>query len=155
MAITFQVDIEAPLEQVWALLDDETRLPLWMPEVMETVYPEDRDRSTPVGTTFRQKLKEGGRIKEYEGEVTAYEAPRMLGIRIGDGRFFVDVTYALSPIGTGTRLDYRAEVVVETLLARIMGFLFRPLTMRILRRHMVNLKRVAEDAAAAERSAAG
>ena len=155
MAITFQVDIEAPLEQVWTLLDDETQLPLWMPEIVETVYPEDRDRDALVGTTFRQKIKEGGRVKEYEGEVTAYQPPQKLGIRLGDGQFFFDVTYQLSPIGTGTRLDYSAELVTKTLLARVMGFLFRPLTMRILNRHMVNLKRVAEDAAAAERSAEG
>ena len=155
MAITFQVDIEATLEQVWALLDDETQLPLWMPEIVETVYPEDRDRDAPVGTTFRQKIKEGGRVKDYDGEITAYDPPRKLGIRLGDGQFSVDIAYALSPIGTGTRLDYSAELAVETLLARIMGVLFRPLTMRILNRHMVNLKRVAEDAAAAERSAAG
>ena len=155
MAITYQVDIEATIEQVWMLLDDETQLPLWMPEIVEMVYPEGRDRDAPVGTTFRQKIKEGGRVKEYEGEVTAYDAPRKLGIRLGDGQFFFDVTYKLSPIGTGTRLDYSAELAVKTLLARIMGVLFRPLTMRILNRHMVNLKRVAEDAAAAERSGAG
>ncbi len=153
MAITFQVDIEAPLEQVWAFLDDETRLPLWMPQVVETVYPEGKDHDAPVGTRFRQKLKEGGKVREYQGEVIAYEAPRLLGIRLGDGKFSVDVTYQLSPIGTGTRLDYTADITVKTLVSRILGFLFRPLTMRILTRHMVNLKRVAEDAAAAARSA--
>lgn len=153
MTIAFQVDIEAPLEQVWAFLDDEARLPLWMPEIVETVYPRGIDRASPIGTRFRQKLKEGGRIKDYDGEVIAYQAPRLLGLRVGDGTVSVDVTYALSPIGTGTRLDYSAEITVKSLLGRILGFLFRPRTMRILNRHMVNLKRLSEDAAAAARHA--
>lgn len=144
MEIALEVEIAAPPERVWSFLDDDAKLPLWMPEIVETTYPDGRDGADPVGTRFLQKLKEGGRVKEYPGVVTAYEPPRLLAIRMGEGSFTVDVTYRLAEDAGGTRLDYRADITLASLLTRILGRLFRPLTMRIVRRHMANLKRLAE-----------
>ncbi|MEM7398800.1 MAG: SRPBCC family protein [Pseudomonadota bacterium] len=147
MQIIFENQIAAPVPVVWSFLDDDAKLPLWMPEVVDVSYPNGENRDDPVGTAFRQTLKEGGREKTYEGLITAYEAERLLGIRLTDGRFGVDVRYALTPTVQGTRLDYTAELALQSRLARILGFLFKPLTMSILRRHMANLKRVAEQEA--------
>ncbi|MDJ0513240.1 MAG: SRPBCC family protein [Methyloceanibacter sp.] len=146
MRITFENQIAAPVPVVWSFLDDDAKLPLWMPEVVDVSYQDGKNRDDPVGTVFRQTLKEGGREKTYDGLVTAYESERLLGVRLTDGQFGVDVRYVLSPTAQGTRLDYTAELALQSLLARILGFLFKPLTMSILRRHMANLKRVAEQA---------
>ena len=147
MRITFENEIAAPVPVVWSFLDDDTKLPLWMPEVVDISYPEGQKCEDPVGAAFRQTLKEGGREKTYDGLVTAYEPERLLGVRLTDGRFGVDVRYALSPSAQGTRLDYAADLVLQSRLARILGVLFKPLTISILKRQMANLKRVAEEAA--------
>ena len=147
MRITFENEISAPVPVVWSFLDDDTKLPLWMPEVVDISYPDGQNCEDPVGTAFRQTLKEGGREKTYDGLVTAYEPERMSGVRLTDGLFGVDVRYALSPSGQGARLDYAADLVLQSRLARILGVLFKPLTISILKRHMANLKRVAEEAA--------
>ncbi|NIN68580.1 MAG: SRPBCC family protein, partial [Anaerolineae bacterium] len=57
--------------------------------------PEGQNREQPIGTKFTQRIREGGRITEYEGEVTAYEKPYHLGVRIGSPQFSVDVDYRL------------------------------------------------------------
>ena len=84
MAYVFKQVIHATIARVWALLDDDEKLSLWMPQLVEINYPDGKNRDAPVGTRFTQKLKEGGRIREYQGEVTAYEAPYLLGVRLFD-----------------------------------------------------------------------
>jgi uncharacterized protein YndB with AHSA1/START domain len=144
MKIRTTVEIAAPIERVWPLIGDDKNIPLWMPEIVETRYGDEHDRMKPVGARFTQKIKEGGRIKEYAGLVTAFEQGRLLGIRLSDKHFDVDVLYKLSEHGRSTRLDYSCEMALHGWVARIMSVLARPLTRRILGRHMASLKRVAE-----------
>lgn len=144
MAYVFKQVINAPIARVWSLLEDDEKLPLWMPQIVEINYPYGKHRDAPVGTRFTQKLKEGGRVRAYQGEVTAYEAPYLLGVRLFDDNFAVDVTYRLTADGDKTTLDYRADVTLKSVIARIMGTLFGWLTKRLIRQLMGNLKRVAE-----------
>ncbi|MGI9387107.1 MAG: SRPBCC family protein [Methyloligellaceae bacterium] len=144
MTYAYKQVIDAPIARVWSFLDDDEKLPLWMPQSVEITYPDGINRQALVGTRFRQKLKEGGRIREYQGEVTAHEPPYLLGIRLFDDSFAVDVIYRLTSDGDKTTLDYRADVALKSLMARIMGRLFGWLTKRLIRQLMGNLKRVAE-----------
>ena len=144
MVYVFRQVINAPIARVWSLLEDDEKLPLWIPQIVEINYPDGKNSDAPVGTRFTQKLKEGGRIREYQVEVTAYEAPYLLGVRLFDNNFAVDVTYKLTADGDETTLDYRAEVTLNSVFARIMGTLFGWLTKRLVRQLMGNLKRVAE-----------
>jgi uncharacterized protein YndB with AHSA1/START domain len=145
MQTTIEVDIDAPLDVVWTILDDERNLPRWVPEVVETTFPDGHDRANPVGVRFRQKIREAGRVKEYGGVVTAYEPRKRLGIRMQDASFDMNLLYTLAQEGSGTRLVYELEVVLKSLFARIMGLLARPLTKRIVGRQLAALKRIAEE----------
>lgn len=147
MAITYSQFIATPIERAFACVDDEELLRRWMEGLEETTYPQGRDRARPVGTRFTQRIREGGHVTEYEGEVTAYDKPRHLGVRIGNGMFSMQVDYRFTPEGEGTRLDYRCEAVTHHWFARVMGFLFAWLTRRILRKQMSQLKALAESSA--------
>jgi uncharacterized protein YndB with AHSA1/START domain len=148
MQIATTVEIGAPLDRVWPLINDDENLKLWMPDVVETTYPEGKPEGDPVGTRFLQRIREGGRISTYQGEVTAYEPGRLLGIRLGDARHFVtDVTYRLSEEGPETRLDYACRVTLLSWIARVMIPIGAPMMRRIVKRHMANLQRVAEEGA--------
>lgn len=148
MHITTTVDIEAPIDVVWPLLNEDENLNLWMPDVIETSYPDGKQAGDPVGTRFIQKIREGGGIKTYDGQVTAYEPRQLLGVRLGDdSNFQTDVTYRLSEDGAGTRLDYDCEITLKSWFGRIMSVIGVPMARQIVRRHMANLKRVAEERA--------
>lgn len=54
MEIARTVNIGAPIERVWPLLDDDRNLQLWMPDVIETSYPHGKPEGDPVGTRFVQ-----------------------------------------------------------------------------------------------------
>lgn len=148
MRITFENHINAPVPIVWSFLDDDTKLPIWMTECVDISYPDGHDRANPVGTRFLQTLKEGGREKTYDGEVTEYAREKLLGVRLSDGSFNVDVRYRLAPTPAGTRLDYSSDVLLRSFFIRLLAYLFKPLTASIMKRHMANLKRVAEEEAA-------
>lgn len=146
MRVMATVDINAPLDKVWPLLDEDENLKLWMPDVIETSYPDGKPEGDRVGTRFAQKIREGGRVNTYFGKVTAYEPGRLLGVRLGDERkFTTDVTYRLSEQGTGTRLDYACDVQLLSWLSRLMIWIGGPMMRRIVKRHMANLKRAAEE----------
>lgn len=144
MAITFSQHIAAPIERVFACVDDDSNQRAWMDGLVEMIYPDGSNAEKRAGTKFRQRLREGGRVVEYEGEVTAYERPRRLGMRIGNAMFSVQVDYRFSTEGGGTRLDYRAGIATHNWFAKAMGFLFGWLTRRILRKQMAKLKALAE-----------
>jgi uncharacterized protein YndB with AHSA1/START domain len=142
--MTYRMEINAPIEKVFDLLDDKDKLKLWMDGLEDTVYTSARNPENPVGTRFKQRIREGGRVQEYEGEVTAYEKPKHLAVRIGNNYFIALADYRLTPTAAGTRLDYSCDITCHSWLFRIMAVLFGWLTKRILRKQMVKLKRLAE-----------
>lgn len=141
---TFSMVIAAPVERVWALIDDQDNLKRWMDGLEETTYPDGLDRSRPVGTRFVQRIREGGRVSEYQGVVTAYDRLNHLGIEIGNRAFTMAVEYRLTPVPGGTRLEYSAVMKRGGGFVRIMVVLFGWLTRKILRKQMARLKAIAE-----------
>jgi uncharacterized protein YndB with AHSA1/START domain len=141
------LEIDAPIEQVFALLDDPQKIKLWMHGLEETVYKTKRNRQQPVGTRFTQRLKQGRRISEYDGEVTAYERPTHLALRISNDSFAFDVDYRLADLGGRTRLEYTATGADPKGLARPAGAFFALVTRRISAKQMRRLKAVAESRA--------
>jgi uncharacterized protein YndB with AHSA1/START domain len=73
MQITFENQIAAPVPVVWSFLNDNAKLPPWMTEVVDISYPDGWKSENPVGTHFRQTLKERGHEKTYDGSITAYD----------------------------------------------------------------------------------
>jgi uncharacterized protein YndB with AHSA1/START domain len=144
VAVSHTLDLKAPIEKVFDLIDDKEKLKLWMDGLEDTVYTSDRDPANPVGTRFRQKIKEGGRVQEYDGEVLAYEKPKHLAVRIGNKQFSAVADYRLTPTPDGTRLDYTCEVTPHGWLILVMLVVFGWVGRRILRKQMAKLKELAE-----------
>jgi uncharacterized protein YndB with AHSA1/START domain len=148
--LTVTQEIEVPIETVFDLISDERNLKLWTDGLEETVYTSDVDRESPLGATFIRRIREGGRLSEYRGEVTAHDPPAHLAVTIRGGQFAMAVDYRLEPVPGGTRLAYSAELVEASWIARVFAFLFGWLTRRILRKQMAKLKAVSESRAAAD-----
>ena len=110
----------------------------------ETVYIGSHNPDFPVGTKFKQKLREGGKVKEYEGEVTDYQRPHRLGVKIFCPQFTVQVDYHFASTGPGTRLDYQAEITPKGFMMRMMMVLFGWMAKGVTRKQMQRLKDLAE-----------
>jgi uncharacterized protein YndB with AHSA1/START domain len=144
MHLTYSMEMRAPVEKAFSLVEDPEKLKLWMDGLQDTTYLNGHDPHNPQGAKFKQKIKEGGRVAEYDGEVIAYQKPHLLGVRIGNKHFAVDVHYRFAAVTGGTRLDYSCDLHKTSLLTWVMGFLFGWLTKRILRKQMRKFKELAE-----------
>jgi uncharacterized protein YndB with AHSA1/START domain len=144
VVVKHRLEIDAPIGRVFALVDDPEKVKLWMRGLEETVYASKPSRADPVGTRFTQRIRQGKRIAEYEGVVTAYDKPRHLAVRIGNEKFAFDVDYRLTDLGGRTQLDYAASGVDPTGVARPAGAFFAWVTRRIAAKQMRRLKKVAE-----------
>jgi uncharacterized protein YndB with AHSA1/START domain len=147
MSYTFSMHVNAPPDKVFGIIDDPEQLKRWCEGVEETIYVTPKDPVNPVGTKFKQKIREGGQVQEYDGEVTAYDRPRHLGVCISNPHFAVQVDYRLAAEEGGSRLDYSADFQCRSMFMRVMLFLFGWYTRRILRRQMAKLKELAETGA--------
>jgi carbon monoxide dehydrogenase subunit G len=144
----YTLDINAPIEKAFDAVSDPNKLKIWMEGLEETIYASPLDsNANPVGMKFKQHIREGGRVAEYDGEVTAYDKPHHLGVRVGNQQFTVLVDYRFASTGSGTRLNYSADLRFHTFIARVMGALFSWFTSRILDKQMKRLKMLAEQGA--------
>jgi uncharacterized protein YndB with AHSA1/START domain len=142
--LVYTMEICAPIGKVFDLIHDPEKHKLWLQGVEETQYVGEYDPANPVGARFKQKIREGGRVKEYEGVVTAFAKPKHLGICLFAPQFSVQVDYQLTPVESATRLDYSADVSCGHWLIRLLGRVFSFFMRGILRKQMQKLKALAE-----------
>jgi uncharacterized protein YndB with AHSA1/START domain len=155
MNCSYTLFIKAPVARAFSMVDDEKNLKRWMDGLEETIFPEGYERAKTVGTKFKQRIKEGGRVNEYDGEVIAYEKPHHLAILLGNKHFTVQVDYRFTADGLQTRLDYQSEMIRANRFVRLMCRLFAGFTKRLLDRQMKRLKELAESPDDAYQARAG
>ncbi len=98
-----------------------------------------------VGARFRQTVRIGRHLRQFDGEVVLHHAPWLLGLRFTDESIAVTLTFDIYPVGTGTRLDYRVDIAPRRWTALLHGLFARPRAARIMSRQLVTLKCLAED----------
>ena len=97
-----------------------------MPKVESTVFAGDPTR---VGTTFVQRIKEGGRINEYSGEVTGYAKARWYAVQLKSKTFTIAVEYRFEPTETnGTKMIFNCEILNPTFIIKVFMFIFSGFT---------------------------
>jgi uncharacterized protein YndB with AHSA1/START domain len=144
MHLTYSQEINAPIEKVFDLIHDPEKHKLWLQGVEETRYVGEYDPENRVGAKFKQRIREGGRVKEYDGEVTAFAQPKHLGIRLWCPQFSVVVDYRLTPLERGTYLDYTADLTCRHWFFRLMARCFSFLMQGMLKKQLRKLKELAE-----------
>lgn len=146
MRLARQILIEAPPARVWALLDDESNIPRWMPFIIDTHFPDGKPDGDPVGARFLQIMEENGKRSAYAGIITGYEKGRMLATRLTPEAFTVDVRYFVRPHGDGksTELTYTSETHAATWWGTIMLMLGKKLLARIADQQLARLRDFAE-----------
>jgi hypothetical protein len=154
MRVEYRAEFRCTPEQLWPFLDEGDKQKLWMTTLVEIVTTSRVQRA--VGTTFDMRVREGRRLSHYEGRISAYDAPRHLGVALWGGALqrstVMQIDYRLADLGTRTRLEYYAEIDTANLRGPIkLAIPFaRLFTVFQLRYFMRNLKRLAEAAALAE-----
>lgn len=150
MRFSHQLEIDAPVERVFALIDDDNATRRWMRGLEETVYPDGPEQEHRTGTRFRQRIRKGSRIADYDGVVTVFEPPRHLELRIGGGGgggMTMRVDYRLEAVGNRTRLTYETEMEDAGWFVSVLARLTARYMRGVLEGQMTALRRLAEDRA--------
>src|SRR6516225_5887278 len=98
------IDIKAPIGKVFDFINDETKHKLWLEGLDETIREPGYDRKHPVGSKFKQKIRDGKKLEVYDGEVTAYDRPKHLGARVHNKSLSVQIDYRLKNVKKVTHL---------------------------------------------------
>ncbi|GGA15407.1 SRPBCC family protein [Psychrobacillus lasiicapitis] len=145
MLITSQLEIQASKEVVFSYLEDNEKQKEWMTGLEGTEYLTEFDSTNPVGTKFKQRLKEGNRMQEYEGQVTEYNKNNRLSIQMNHPSFLIHISYKLKEISPNSSILYiTEELTAKTVSGKIISILFRVFMKKGLEKQMKALKRSAE-----------
>ena len=144
MRQTRRLRVNAPVARVWELIDDDSKLPLWMPNIVSTRYPNGKPQGSPVGARFVQEMRQGDVVSSYEGEVTAYEPGRMLGVLLRPQALAVHVVYHVTGDEDWTLLEYGCDVRATTWRGTLLLLFSKKLLKGILDQQLARLKLVAE-----------
>jgi uncharacterized protein YndB with AHSA1/START domain len=138
------IEIEAPTAKVFDFLNDESKHSLWVEGLEETIREPGYNRKNPLGSKFKQKIREGNKVEVYEGEVTAYERPRHLGARVYNKSFTVQVDYHLTQVKKITQLEFISEVTFHSLAMKMLAGMSRSLMRAVIEKQMKAVKQLIE-----------
>jgi uncharacterized protein YndB with AHSA1/START domain len=140
MELTHSSEIHAARQRVFDYLNDPEKIKQWARGM------EDRIDLTPdskgVGARFKQRIREGGRLNEYDGEILAYDPPAHLRVRLARGSVIMTIDYRLTELSpTLTRLDQSFGLESASPVMRWIGRLFAPFTRSLVRKQLDAFKR--------------
>ena len=142
MAITKTIEINAPVARVFDWVTDPEKHKQWLKGIESTTFAGDPHR---VGTKFVQRIKEGARVNDYDGEVTAFEQDRRLGIILSGKAFTVAVDYQFEPITADqTRLTFSCDFQTPSAFVKFLMRVFGWFTRRMFAKQFDKLRELAE-----------
>jgi polyketide cyclase/dehydrase/lipid transport protein len=145
MLLRCRTAVNASAETVFACVDQPEHILQWVEGAVEHVYISDRNPANPVGQRFLQKLRIGKSIKEFQGEIVAWEAPIHFGLYIPSPAYSSEAHFRISPNGpTRCTVDYSIDITLHKAIVRLLSPLLRvPLTL-FVKKQIGRLKHYAE-----------
>ena len=137
---THAIEVERPIEDVFAILTDVTVTGRWYPADVEEWWVTPPPHG--VGSVRRARVKVLGRATENDAVVTAYDPPRLAALKGSAGAPF-EATLAFEPVDHGTRVEVETTFHLSGAM-RLFGPLFIRSYERGWDRGLVNLKRMME-----------
>jgi len=148
MFIEQSTQIDCKPDQLWPFLEEPELQKKWMKGLVAN--ESTSEGPTRLGSRFRMRIKEGNRISDYDGEITAFNRPKELGVRFWGGNFgpgmAMRANYVLVPHDGGTRLDYscQLEAAKLPLWMKLMMPVFKIFSRWQLKSFLKKLKQLAE-----------
>jgi carbon monoxide dehydrogenase subunit G len=117
------IQTSSPIDDAFPFVADFANAMHWDPGV-ETSERVD-DGPVGVGARYRLGVRLRGRVAPMEYRITVFEPPHRV-VLVGEGSGVAatdDIRFAPNPDGTGTRIDYTADIHLQGLLRLAEPFL--------------------------------
>ena len=150
MLLRCKMAVNAPAETVFACVDEPEHIVRWVEGAVEHTYISERNPANPVGQRFLQKLRMGKSVKEFYGQIIAWQFPTHFGLQIPAPAYSSEAHFRITPDGPArSRVDYSIDVTLHKPLVRLFSPVLRvPLTL-FVRKQIGRLKVCAEKLAQA------
>jgi uncharacterized protein YndB with AHSA1/START domain len=126
MLLRCTTKVNAAAETVFACVDEPEHIVKWVGGAVGHEYLTERNPANPVGQRFLQKLRMGSSVREFNGEIIAWEKPTHFGLHIPTAAYSSEAHFRISPEGpVRSTVDYSIDVTLHTLTARALGTLLR------------------------------
>jgi uncharacterized protein YndB with AHSA1/START domain len=116
--IQLTIEIDKPVEDVWNLFHDETKMPEWLIGFDSIKQIEGEDRK--VGSKYKLFFDENGKTIEMEETVTAYEPNRLYANSMKTDVMDTITTMNFTPSATGTKLVVESTFTGIGVVANLM-----------------------------------
>jgi uncharacterized protein YndB with AHSA1/START domain len=137
-------DIARSPAQVFALLDDFTRIPEWNDRCVEIRQVGDGEHARGSKLVYRYRYREVGAEGEIAGEIRDYEHDRRLAMHYEDHALVIHVAFELSACGSGTRLVHTAEIATKSWKVSLLRPIIHLATRRQTEHSVAKLRVIAE-----------
>jgi uncharacterized protein YndB with AHSA1/START domain len=118
--------VDASADTVFACVDDPEHIVQWVSGAVEHKYVTERNGDSRVGQRFRQRLKQGSGIREFDGEVIAWEPPTHFGLSIPSPAYSSEAHFRITPEGPiRSTVRYTIDVTLHSPVAKVLGPILR------------------------------
>ena len=138
---TASIEIDRPVEDVFAVLSDVGQTALWYPTVIEERWTSPEPHG--VGSTRIAVSKSYGVRNENEAVVTVFDPNRALALESVRSQVPFTVSIRFAPTPSGARVDWEVEMVPTGLYKPVVSMTFGPFV-RQLQAALGNLKAMME-----------
>lgn len=107
MRMQHQIEIDRSPDELWPWLTETDRLKQWMKGLLEITPVSEGEPG--VGFKSRMQIKEGKKVSDYSEEITRWEPPHALAVRITGGCIpegtAMESAYTTTDMGGHSRID--------------------------------------------------
>lgn len=145
MLLRCTTPINASAETVFACVDEPEHIVSWVEGAVEHTYTTPRTLTSAVGQRFQQRLRIGKNIKEFQGEVIAWDKPTHFALSIPAPAYSSIAHFRITPKGPKQSVvDYSIDVTLHKAFVRAISPVLRiPLSL-FVKKQMDRLKALAE-----------
>lgn len=129
MEASASVELDRPIESVFAFVSNPANLDRWVAGASDTVHRS----GDGVGARYAGTYRSGGRTAPMTYEVTRLEPPHEVRIA-GAGPFSFRIVMTLEPTATGTLLNYAVDADADGRVTAITFALLGPVLRRLMAR---------------------
>ena len=136
------IEIAKPAGAVFAFINDFSQAKSWLESCVELKQTSAGPRA--AGSTLHYLYSEGGRSKEMDGVVTAYEKDRTLSMTLKDSQFETGISFTLEQASAATVVKHSIVIVSKGLFGKIMSGLIAAGNRRQIQNNLSRLKSCVE-----------
>jgi hypothetical protein len=131
------------VEKTFDAVDSKENISRWMGGEIQTKFLSDHDPKNPVGTKFTHTVQ---KLVTIEGEVIAYEKPKLLGVHEKYKNLTGTVFHYFKPVGENvTELTCVIDIPEEKTWQTVLIKTLKPLFDQMVAMQLRGIKNIAEE----------